>query len=188
MLNSQSVAHANRQVIINDASCLIDLHKVDLLSPMLALPYDFHVALPVRFNELLSIAAEDWAHYERLGMQTIDLAPSQVGKALTLREMHPALSAEDCLSLVLAQETRGSLLLTGDAALREVAETTYRVEVHGVLWAADRLVENELISGKVICECLEKWDNDPLVRLPSHLIKSRIRRWREQVVAVTVSG
>lgn len=34
-------------VIVNDASCLIDLHKVRLLPVMLKLPYRFVVPLPV---------------------------------------------------------------------------------------------------------------------------------------------
>ena len=36
------------RVVINDASCLIDLHKVDLVVSMLGPPYHFVVALPVR--------------------------------------------------------------------------------------------------------------------------------------------
>ncbi len=172
------MALANRRVVINDACCLIDLHKVGLIQPMLALPFDFHVAFPVRYNELLSIAPAEWAVYESIGIQTIDLPGVQVANAFTLREQHPELSAEDCFSLVLARETSNGLLLTGDAALRRVAAKTYGVEVHGVLWIADHLVEQCILEAEVMCRCLEQWEEDPLVRLPSQMIATRLRKWR----------
>lgn len=168
----------NRRVIINDACCLIDLHKVGLIQPMLALPFDFHIALPVRRNELLSISDAEWAVYEAVGLQSIDMPGPQVLRAFQMREMHAELSAEDCFSLVLAQETPAGMLLTGDAALRRIAEQRYGVEVHGVLWVADHLVENSIIDGDTACRCLEQWQQDPLVRLPTQMITARIRRWK----------
>ncbi|WP_157895526.1 type II toxin-antitoxin system VapC family toxin [Rhizobium sp. LCM 4573] len=180
MSNSPSVVLVNRRVVINDACCLIDLHKVGLIQPMLGLPFNFHVALPVRANELLSISAMEWASYERAGMQTIDLPGDQVATALSLREAHPTLSAEDCFSLVLARETRNGLLLTGDAALREVAEHTFGLEVHGVLWVADLIVEHGVLSKEHVCRCLEEWQEDPLVRLPHRQIAARITNWRKR--------
>lgn len=47
-------------VIVNDASCLIDLHKVRLLPVMLKLPYRFVVPLPIRLAEALDLTERDW--------------------------------------------------------------------------------------------------------------------------------
>lgn len=181
MSNSLSAARANRRIIINDASCLIDLHKVDLVAPMLGLPFDFHVALPVKGNELLSISASEWEDYEQRGMQAIDLTPPQVARAMDFRELHPALSPEDCFSLVLAQDCTDGLLLTGDAALRNIAESSYGLEVHGVLWVADKTVEARLIGIEAICACLTAWRDDPTVRLPQQLVEARIAQFHARI-------
>ena len=42
-------------VVVNDASCLIDLHKGQLLNVMLTLPYRFVVPLPIRQAEALDL-------------------------------------------------------------------------------------------------------------------------------------
>ncbi|SOC89903.1 hypothetical protein SAMN05421890_4891 [Ensifer adhaerens] len=187
MSNSLSAARANRRIIINDASCLIDLHKVDLVVPMLGLPFDFHVALPVKGNELLSISisTSEWEDYEQRGMQAIDLTPAQVARAMDFRELHPALSPEDCFSLVLAQDCTDGLLLTGDAALRNIAEASYGLEAHGVLWVADRAAEAGLVGAEAICACLSAWRDDPSVRLPHHLLEARLAQFQSNIETVT---
>lgn len=43
------------RIIINDASCLIDLLKGRLLHAMLALPFEFVIPHPVRHSELLTL-------------------------------------------------------------------------------------------------------------------------------------
>lgn len=177
MSNVQSVARANRLVIINDACCLIDLHKVALVTAMLKLPFDFHVPLPVRRNELLSISPLEWTLFEAGGLHTIDLPGDLVARAFALKARHPALSAEDCFSLALVQETPQALLLTGDAALRQVAQEHYSVEVHGILWVADHLVRYGIVDHHTVCTCLTSWDADPLVRLPPASIAARLIEW-----------
>lgn len=44
-------------VIVNDASCLIDLHKVRFLPVMLRLPYRFVVPRPIAWPEMLLVPA-----------------------------------------------------------------------------------------------------------------------------------
>lgn len=53
------VSSEPRRIVINDASCLIDLNKVGLVEVMLQLPYRFVVALPVAHNELLDFTEKD---------------------------------------------------------------------------------------------------------------------------------
>jgi hypothetical protein len=47
-------------VIVNDASCLIDVKKGQLLHAMLSLPYQFAVPLPVRVSEVLDFTDQEW--------------------------------------------------------------------------------------------------------------------------------
>ena len=46
-------------VVVNDASCLIDLYKGRLLDAMLTLPYRFVVPLPIRHAEALDLTERD---------------------------------------------------------------------------------------------------------------------------------
>jgi len=59
----------------------------------------------------------------------------QVSEAYEVRQEMPSLSLEDSFSFVAARAL-GSMLLTGDAKLRQYAER-YDVEVHGTLWLLD---------------------------------------------------
>ena len=162
-----------RRVVINDASCLIDLHKVGLVEVMLRLPYDFVVALPVAHNEVLDFTDADWVRFFGAGLEKVDLDPAQVGRAITHRSQNVKLTAEDCFSLVLAEDIKSSILLTGDAELRSVA-INKGCEVHGVIWVADEIHSRALLANVKLAECLEAWLNDPLVRLPAGQLNTRL--------------
>lgn len=79
------------RVVVNDASCLIDLRKGGLLPVLCNLPYRFVVPLPVRESEVLDFSNEQWRQLD-----------------------------DDSLCIVTALAHRG-ILLTGDALLRRVA-------------------------------------------------------------------
>lgn len=163
-----------RRVVINDASCLIDLRKVTLIEAMLQLPYSFVVTLPVAESELLDFTRGDWSRLEAAGLLTIDLDAERVTRAFELRAAHPALSAEDCFSLSLAEATEACILLTGDASLRRAAEEK-DIETHGALWVIEELHRLQVTPAKTLIDCLLSWRDDPLVRLPAALIAARIR-------------
>jgi len=166
-----------RRIVINDASCLIDLHKVSLVEVMLQLPYDFVVALPVAHNELLDFTKKDWRRLARAGLVQVDLDPGQVGRAIALRSQNTKLTAEDCFSVVLAEDIVDSILLTGDAELRNVA-VAKGCEVHGVLWVTDEIHEIQtggLLTNRKLIDCLNAWLDDPLVRLPAGLLEVRLK-------------
>ena len=162
------------RIVINDASCLIDLRKVELCLAMLRLPYRFVVTLPVKENELLEFTDEEWKELEAAGLEIIDLDGERVGRSFELRQDFPVLSAEDCFSLSLAESVEASILLTGDAGLREVAESM-KIEVHGVLWIIDELHRHRLAPSAQLVKCLITWRDDPLVRLPAALLAARLR-------------
>jgi rRNA-processing protein FCF1 len=163
-----------RRVVINDASCFIDLRKVDLLRTILQLPYSFAVVLPVVENELLEIGKAEWRQLETAGLTIVDLDSERVTRAFELRKTYPVLSAEDCFSLSLAERTENCVLLTGDKGLRKTA-LTFEIDAHGILWVIDELVRFQVTPPKILLGCLEKWSADPLVWLPEDEIAARIR-------------
>ncbi len=118
-------------VIVNDASCLIDLRKGGVLGVVCDLPYRLVIPLPVQASEVLDLSEAEWQALDEPGMITHDLTLEEVGQAFVVKGCHPGLSANDCFCLVTATVYPG-ILLTGDALLRRVAARR-GMRVHGVL-------------------------------------------------------
>ncbi len=164
-------------VIVNDASCLIDLRKGGLLDVVCDLPYRLVIPLPVRASEVLDMSEAEWRALDEAGMITHDLTPEEVGQALEVKGRHAGLSANDCFCLVTAQAYPG-VLLTGDALLRRVAAAN-GLRVHGVLWVVDELEAAEVCSRSLLSRALRAWQSDEAVFLPLHEISTRLERLAE---------
>ena len=160
-------------VIVNDASCLIDLRKGGLLGVLGALPYRLVVPLPVRESELFKFTEQDWQTLDSTGLKTYDLTSTEVGEAMAVKARFSKLSANDCFCFVTARSQRG-ILLTGDALLRRVA-TQSGLRVHGVLWVIDQLRAVEACSTALLIQALEAWQSDDTVFLPAGEIENRLR-------------
>lgn len=164
-------------VIVNDASCLIDLRKSQLLHVLLRLPYRFIVPLPIREEELLNFTPQEWRMLEDGGFTTYDLLGDEVAQAFALKRGHGGLSANDCFALVTATCQENGILLTGDRQLRKVA-TAHNVRVHGVLWIIDELRAVGACEAKLLISALESWRDDRTVFLPDAEIENRLHRLR----------
>lgn len=165
-------------VIVNDASCLIDLRKGSLLAALCDLPYRIVVPLPVREFEVHGMSEHQWQALANAGMITHDLTPKEVAQALLLKERHPGLSANDCFCLVTARSCSG-ILLTGDALLRRAAAEN-GLRTHGVLWVIDELDASGVCTQPMLIKALESWQRDPAVFLPQHEISARLKRLAEK--------
>lgn len=164
-------------VVVNDASCLIDLRKGQLLSALCRLPFRFVVPLPIRESELLNFTPSEWTILDQGGMDTHDLPPERIADAHALSRRFGRLSANDCFCLVTAQCHEGSILLTGDSLLRTIA-STMGVRVHGVLWVVDQLKAANVCDRTLLVAALEVWRSDRSVFLPNDLIDRRLRELR----------
>lgn len=162
------------QVVVNDASCLIDLRKGGLLAVLGNLPYRLVVPLPVRESEILDFSNAEWRALDTAGLVTHDLTPVEVGRAFALSARHPALSANDCFCHVTA-EVHAGILLTGDRQLRGVA-TANGLRVHGVLWIIDELEVARACSADVLTRALRSWRADTTVFLPRREVDARLVR------------
>lgn len=161
-------------VVVNDASCLIDLKKGQLLHVLLRLPYRFIVPLPIRAEELLDFTAQEWQMLEDGGLATYDLPAEEVAQVLALRRAHSSLSANDCFALVTTTCHENGILLTGDRLLRKVA-IARAVRVHGVLWIIDELNAAEACERELLISALQIWRDDDAVFLPLTEIDKRLK-------------
>jgi predicted nucleic acid-binding protein len=161
-------------VVVNDASCLIDLRKGQLLHVLLQLPYQFIVPLPIREEELLDFTPEEWRVLEDGGLTTYDLSGDEVALVMALKREHRGLSANDCFALVTAAKQENGILLTGDNQLRKVASSK-EVRVHGVLWIIDELLAAGACETELLISAVEIWRDDRAVFLPNAEIEKRLR-------------
>ena len=164
-------------VVVNDASCLIDLYKGRLLLATLELPYRFILPLPIRHSELLDLNERQWWRLDHAGLETFNLPPAQVIEAQQVRHAHPRLSLNDCFCLVTVRHQDRSMLLTGDKRLRRAAEVE-GFRVHGVLWVIDQLHQAGVCCATRMIAALESWRDDPAVFLPEREVQVRLERLR----------
>lgn len=165
-------------VVVNDASCLIDLKKGQLLHVLLKLPYKFIVPLPIREEELLDFSPQDWRMLEDAGLVTYDLPGEEVAQVLALKREHSRLSANDCFALVTTTGQENGILLTGDNLLRKAAKAR-AVRVHGVLWVIDELHAAEVCEVELLISALQIWRADETVFLPVGEIDKRLLLFQE---------
>ena len=156
-----------------DASALIDLKKANLLTPFAALECQHIVPKPVRRKEVRNFTSEDWRILDDGRMLTYDLLPDEVTLAEELSGEQSTLSTNDCFCYYTAVK-HSAILLTGDAQLRLFAQR-HDIEVHGVLWVIDVIVDAQLCSETQLIRALESWKQDPSVRLPQNELESRIK-------------
>lgn len=161
-------------VVVNDASCLIDLRKGQLLHVLSRLPYRFVVPLPIRESELLDFTPQEWAILDGGGMETYDLPPKRMADVFALKRQHGRLTANDCLCLITTQYQQGGILLTGDSLLRKVA-TEIGIKVHGVLWVIKEFMVADVCDDALLTRALNIWKDDATVFLPKSAIERQLR-------------
>lgn len=165
-------------VIVNDASCLIDLRKGRLLEVLGELPYRLVVPLPIRMLEVLDFSRREWCLLDDAGMITHDLTAAEVEQAFHFKDRHPGLSPNDCFCLVTGL-AYGGIVLTGDAALRKAASGR-GLRAHGVLWVVDELASAEVCPVSLLVAALRLWRDDATVFLPRHEISMRLKSLLER--------
>lgn len=165
------------RVIISDTSCLIDLRKAALLAAFLCLPLEILIPNTLFEDELLSFSAREKTNLVAGGLKVMDLPGPQVSRAREVILAQPRLSIHDAFAFVLAETHSGCILLTGDSALRTLAERS-RIEVHGILWVCDQLFEGRLSTAKQLHTALSKLATDSSVRLPKRELAAYLRRFQ----------
>lgn len=161
------------RVVVSDTSALIDLERGDLLELAFKLPLQLCVPDLLYEREL---AANIGPSLLGLGLTVESLSADAVGRAQEMWAQHKVLSLPDCLAFALAQE-RGWMLLTGDGALRAVAEAA-RLDCHGFFWLFDLVEAAKLVSSDVLATSLDKLSSHPRCRLPARMTAKRLKALR----------
>jgi len=163
--------------LVNDANILIDLLKIDLLEPFFQLDYEFQVT-DIAFAEVREDNISDLDPFFDTGVLTRQSFTFEELSQIQLIEIeNPALSIADCSCLYLSRK-QSAILLTGDAALRRIAEQN-NIEVHGIIWAFDELVDRGLLSRVVAVNKLQKLVEINM-RLPAGECQKRIKIWLKE--------
>jgi len=154
---------------------MIDLAKAALLEEMLRLPYTFVMPGPLFEDEWLTLDGNGKERLRAMGLEVRDLPGPSVVRAQAYFNDNRGLKLNDCFALVLAEDTSESILLTGDARLRTLAESN-NVEVHGVLWITDEFETHDIVATQRLHDALCLLRDDVLVFLPEDELLRRIRR------------
>jgi predicted nucleic acid-binding protein len=137
-------------LLISDANILMDVEVGDLIAPMFSLGYHFAVPDVLYYEEL----EEQHAHFLEMGLQIRTLSAKSVERVQALSQAYPRPSRNDLFALALA-ENEACPLLTGDAALRQAAETE-QVEVRGTIWLIAEMVREKRITVTVAKAALHR--------------------------------
>ena len=160
---------ASEVVVVSDTSVLIDLERGTLLEAAFRLPFAFAVPDLLYEQEL---KANNGARLRELGLRISELDGDGVAAALTYRRREPALSAPDSFALALAVRSEWTLL-TGDAALRKLAEEL-RVDCHGLLWLLDLMLSVQAATRGELHSGLLAISEHPRCRLPKAEVRKRL--------------
>ena len=171
-----------KKIVVNDTNVFIDLYEIGLLEKFFSLPWEVHTTDFV----MLELQREG-QHYTVAKYKTDKRLIVPVLEAKELLEIgnlyqhslkRTNLSLTDC-SVWYYAKVNNYILLTGDRKLRTVSLFD-GVEVHGVLYVFDSLVELDIITRRFAVEKLQKlYAINP--RLPKEEIEKRITKWKAEI-------
>lgn len=156
---------------------LIDLHKLGLLDALISLPMNLWIPDLIWSSELLSISDETKAQIVS-AFQVVELDGDQVGHAQDLMSADLRLSFADCSALALAAATPHSILLCSDRLMRTTAQGL-KLEVHGIFWLFDQLVEHEIVARNQVLRALLEIQADATMRLPKDVVGEYVMKYRQ---------
>ncbi len=162
-------------IVVNDASLLIDLLKIDLLDEFFRLPFDMHTTDLVS-AEITDENAERFQQYIKKKMiQIRNFTNEEWEEVLEIKAENQSLSLADCSCLWLCGQLSATLL-TSDGKLRSTAIDRGHL-VHGILWSFDQLIsKGEIMIGEAKAKLTELMEINP--RLPRDECHKRIKKWK----------
>lgn len=163
-------------VLVSDTSVLIDLERGNVLEPAFRLPDGLAVPDLLFRREL---EPYDGERMVQMGLRVEELNDAGVIAAQKYHTQQRALSLSDSFALALAR-ANDWLLLTGDAALRHLAEQE-AVECHGVLWVFDQMNDHGLVALNDLRDGLRAIASHPRCRLPIREVRARLAHYETTI-------
>lgn len=159
-------------ILVSDTSILIDLERGGLLEA--AFSCGFTLVVP---DLLYQRELEDTngPYLRSLGLGVVELSPSEVTTAQTIKMERQTLSLPDCFALCCAMRP-SHMLVSGDKALR--SEATARLgNVYGLLWLLDEIAASNMATMSQLHDGLSRIAAHQRCRLPKEEINRRLRNW-----------
>lgn len=139
---------------------------------MVVLQLKYNAIIPdVILSELKNPPGDE---LEALGYGSLSLTGEDVAEIPILQGKYPKLSAKDAFALKCSIKVSG-ILVAGDHDLR-IAATAENVQVHGVLWILDELLDSNLLGEREAKTALEQILSNK-ARLPKHECEIRLAKW-----------
>jgi len=162
------------QIIVNDASIIIDILAIDMFACFLKLEIEKHISSFVldEIEEGINCELLKAINNNKMNKDPCTEGLSTIGK---LKRQFPALSWPDCSCLYLSQKTN-AILLTGEKKMTSIAKSK-RIEAHGILWLLDILIENKIIDSSTAYEKLRHLMSINK-RLPREECEKRLTLWK----------
>lgn len=163
------------KIVIKDANIVIDLITIGLIKEFMQLGFQVNTSDFVmgELNEEHFNLVDEYARKGQVIINGFD--SDELEQIFNLNAAKNGLSVPDCSVYYLANKLSASIL-TGDRKLRNYADQM-GIEVHGILWIFDQLVDNNIISKMIARQklLLLKTINS---RLPEHEIDIRLNKWK----------
>lgn len=167
-----------KKIVVNDTNVFIDLLEVGLLDKFFCLPWEIHTTDLVMLELLREGQKETVEVYEKDG--NLIVAKFEFDELLKINNLYKKynsktnVSLTDCSVWYYAKQNSYTLL-TGDRKLRNSA-INEGVEVRGIIYVFDALVESGIIPKYMAIERLELLkEHNP--RLPQNEIEKRLKLW-----------
>lgn len=166
------------KIVVNDTNVFIDLYSVGLLEEFFSLPWEVHTTELVMLELLREGQSETVKQYKddgRLHIPTLEGKDMvSIGQLKILHEGKTNVSIADSSVWYYAKQNN-YILLTGDRKLRKVSVID-GVEVHGIIYVFDNLVDAGIITKADAAQKLKDLHNiNP--RLPQDAIAERLKLW-----------
>lgn len=166
------------KIAVSDTNIFIDLVEIDLLDDFFALPWEIHTTdLVIHELKVAEQKEKVVGHCSNGTLRVKDFTSKEMSmlvKFYAAQRQSARVSIQDCSVWLYAMEN-DYILLTGDGRLRKAAVKS-GVDVHGIFYVIDRLVELQLLSKEEAVDKLTKLISlNP--RLPLSEIERRIKDW-----------
>ena len=165
-------------IVVCDANIFIDLCTVDLLEAFFSMSWTVHTTDMV-LSEINAPEQKQKIDPFKAQIVVKEFSPDEIFQLLLLQQSIKAhLSIQDCSILYYCSQN-GFKMITGDRCLRSKAEER-NIEVRGVLYIFDRLVDASIISASIAADRLERL-NSINQRLPKKEIERRLTKWKNSI-------
>lgn len=168
------------ELLISDTCILIDLLNGRLLDRMCELPYNLGVSDALLYgidNDEPELIIPNSEQVLNAGFQVYSLNSSEIIEVFELNTKYARPSLNDIFGLVVAKKNN-AILLTSDGGLRKSA-LKENVEVRGILWILDEMINNKVIDKRTAVKSLNKIRAEGSY-LPENECDKRLEKWKKQ--------